>query len=42
MPLDITFSLSDRDLERFKTIVDKARADAGRTQSLGEIERAAY
>jgi hypothetical protein len=25
MPLDITFTLSDRDLDKFKTIVDKAR-----------------
>jgi uncharacterized membrane protein YkvA (DUF1232 family) len=34
MPLDITFTLSDRDLERFKTIVGKTRTVA--------TEKAAY
>ncbi len=42
MPLDITFTLSDRDLERFKTIVSKAKTSASETQSQAEIEKAAY
>ena len=42
MPLDITFALSDRDLDRFKTIVDKARTTSPSSQSPAEIERAAY
>lgn len=42
MPLDITFTLSDRDLERFKTIVSKSKPAAGDQQSQGEIEKAAY
>jgi len=40
MPLDITFTLSDRDLERFKTIVGKAQTSE--SQSPAEIEKAAY
>lgn len=42
MPLDITFTLSDRDLERFKTIADKAKSGSAETQSPAEIEKAAY
>ena len=42
MPLDITFTLSDRDLERFKTIVGKAKTTASENQSQAEIEKAAY
>ena len=42
MPLDITFTLSDRDLERFKAIVEKARSTAGDQQGKLEIEKAAY
>lgn len=41
-PLDITFTLSDRDLERFKTIVSKARTATTDSQGLAEIEKAAY
>lgn len=42
MPLDITFTLSDRDLDRFKTIVEKARSTSTSSQSPAEIEKAAY
>ncbi len=42
MPLDITFTLSDRDLERFKAIVVKARSTASDKQGKAEIEKAAY
>jgi uncharacterized membrane protein YkvA (DUF1232 family) len=42
MPLDITFTLSDRDLERFKTIVMKARSTASNSQGKADIEKAAY
>lgn len=42
MPLDITFTLSDRDLEKFKTIVVKARPTASDKQGKAEIEKAAY
>ncbi len=42
MPLDITFTLSDRDLERFKTIVANARNGSTDTQSPADIEKAAY
>jgi uncharacterized membrane protein YkvA (DUF1232 family) len=42
MPLDITFTLSDRDLERFKTIVVKARSTASNQQGQADIEKAAY
>lgn len=42
MPLDITFTLSDRDLERFKTIVVKARSTASDQRGKEDIEKAAY
>jgi uncharacterized membrane protein YkvA (DUF1232 family) len=42
MPLDITFTLSDRDLDRFKTIVEKARTTSSSNSSMAEVERAAY
>ena len=42
MPLDITFTLSDRDLERFKTIVVKARSSVSDQQDKAGIEKAAY
>jgi uncharacterized membrane protein YkvA (DUF1232 family) len=42
MPLDITFTLSDRDLERFKTIVSKSKPGTGDQQSQAEVEKAAY
>ena len=42
MPLDITFTLSDRDLDRFRTIVEKARTTSSDSASMMEIERAAY
>lgn len=42
MSLDITFTLSDRDLERFKTIVNKARANSNNEQSMAEVEKAAH
>jgi uncharacterized membrane protein YkvA (DUF1232 family) len=42
MPLDITFTLSDRDLDRFKTIVEQARTSDTDTSSMAEVERAAY
>lgn len=42
MPLDITFTLSDRDLERFKTIVANARATSSDAQTPADIEKAAY
>lgn len=42
MPLDVTFSLSDRDLNRFKTIVQKARSEYSHKQIQADVERAAY
>ncbi len=42
MPLDITFTLSDRDLDRFRTIVEKARTSNTDNTSIAEVERAAY
>lgn len=42
MPLDITFTLSDRDLERFKTIATSARSQTSDQQSHADIEKAAY
>lgn len=42
MPLDITFTLSDRDLQKFKTIVVKARSTASDQQGQADIEKAAY
>lgn len=41
-PLDITFTLSDRDLERFKAIVSKSKSETEQEQSQAEIEKAAY
>jgi hypothetical protein len=32
MPLDITFTLSDRDLERFKTIVGKTKSESNKEE----------
>ena len=42
MPLDITFTLSDRDLERFKAIVSKSKSGATENQGQAEIEKSAY
>lgn len=42
MPLDITFTLSDRDLDRFKAIVDKAKSTTNATHSPVAVEKAAY
>lgn len=42
MPLDITFTLSDRDLERFKEIAVKAKSTTGDQQGKVEIEKATY
>jgi len=42
MPLDITFTLSDRDLERFKSIVGKTKSEAAGEEDQAEIEKAAY
>ncbi|NKB35494.1 MAG: DUF1232 domain-containing protein [Pseudomonadales bacterium] len=42
MPLDITFTLSDRDLERFKTIASKTKSETAGTEDHVEIEKAAY
>ena len=42
MPLDITFTLSDRDLSRFKSIVSKSKTAASNNQGKVEIEKAAY
>ncbi len=41
MPLDITFTLSDRDIERFKSIVSNSRHAASDQQGKIEIENAA-
>jgi uncharacterized membrane protein YkvA (DUF1232 family) len=41
MPLDITFTLSDSDLERFQNIVDQARASIRDEQSARKVEKAA-
>jgi uncharacterized membrane protein YkvA (DUF1232 family) len=40
MPLNITFTISDRDLQRFQTIVTAARASDLHQQSCEDIERA--
>ena len=40
MPLDITFTLSDRDLERFKTIISNSRHSADEQQGQQGIEQA--
>lgn len=42
MPLDITFTLSDRDLERFKSIAGNSGSDATGEEDQAEIEKAAY
>ncbi|MDD9894285.1 MAG: YkvA family protein [Gammaproteobacteria bacterium] len=42
IPLDITFTLSDRDLERFKSIVGKTKSEAAGEEDQAEIEKAAY
>ncbi|HEX7720406.1 MAG TPA: YkvA family protein, partial [Woeseiaceae bacterium] len=41
MPLDITFTLSDQDLEHFQTIVDRAKSAIEEAKKPGEIEKAA-
>ena len=41
MPLDITFTLSDQDLEHFQAIVDKAKTAMESSQSAEQIEAAA-
>ena len=42
MPLNITFTLSDRDLERFRALVGKAREAAANSQGRAAAEKAAY
>ena len=42
MPLDITFTLSDRDLERFKSIVNNSKPASNDQQSKADIEQAAH
>jgi uncharacterized membrane protein YkvA (DUF1232 family) len=41
MPLDITFTLSDEDLQRFQEIVDKAKSALENEQTQAQIEQAA-
>ena len=41
MPLDITFTLSDQDLEHFQAIVDKSKSAMASTDSAEQIEAAA-
>ena len=41
MPLDITFTLSDDDLDHFQKVVDKAKSALEKSQSEGQIEAAA-
>lgn len=41
MPLDVTFTLSDQDLDHFQQIVDRAKSAMGERQSPAEIEKAA-
>ncbi len=41
MPLDITFTLSDQDLERFQAIVNKAKTAIADSQNAEAIEAAA-
>jgi uncharacterized membrane protein YkvA (DUF1232 family) len=41
MPLDITFTLSDQDLEHFQTVVDKAKAAMQDDENAAQIETAA-
>ena len=41
MPLDITFTLSDQDLDHFQAVVDKAKTAMAGDHSAGQIEAAA-
>ena len=41
MPLDITFTLSDKDLAQFQRVVDRAKSDSGKELKGAEIEQAA-
>ena len=41
MPLDITFTLSDEDLERFQEIVDKAKTTVEDDETAAQVETAA-
>ena len=41
MPLEITFTLSDEDLDRFQAIVDKAREAVESQKTAEQIETAA-
>ncbi|MEX0975517.1 MAG: YkvA family protein [Woeseia sp.] len=41
MPLDITFTLSDQDLEHFQTIVDRAKSALEEAKKPGEVEKSA-
>ena len=41
MPLDITFTLSDQDLDHFQAIVDKSKSAMDGDQTAGQIEAAA-
>jgi uncharacterized membrane protein YkvA (DUF1232 family) len=41
MPLDITFTLSDSDLERFQAIIDQARESVQDESTAAEVEAAA-
>jgi uncharacterized membrane protein YkvA (DUF1232 family) len=41
MPLDITFTLSDQDLERFQAIVDQARTTVQDDDAAAQVEAAA-
>ena len=41
MPLDITFTLSDQDLEHFQAIVDKAKSAMDKESNAQQIEEAA-
>ena len=41
MPLDITFTLSDEDLERFQEIVDKAKVAVEDDQTAAHVEKTA-
>ena len=41
MPLDITFSLSDDDLERFQEIIEKAKTAVEDEERAAQVERTA-
>ena len=41
MPLDITFTLSDSDLERFQAIVDKTSTSVNDEETARHVEEAA-